>query len=70
MMNIPTDIAGKKVLGTARMKFVRSTKGTHLYAEIDEQGMEARVLCGSQYLLKSAIGEKAPMYVNLVVLAD
>lgn len=49
---------GKMV--TAKFQFKRSTKGTHVYEEVDDKGEPARNIVGSLYVQRSATGNDAP----------
>ena len=44
----------------AKFKFTRSTKGTHVYSEVDDKGEEVRNLIGSVYVQRAAMSEAVP----------
>lgn len=56
----------KKVPLTARFKFKRSTKGTHVYEEVDTSGNPIRELVGSIYVQRSAIKEP-PEFITVTI---
>lgn len=43
----------------ATFKFKRSTKGTHVYEEVDAKGEPARNIVGSLYVQRAALVEPA-----------
>lgn len=45
---------------TASFKFKRSTKGTHVYEEVDDKGEPATNAVGSLYMQRSVLGNDAP----------
>lgn len=47
---------------TAKFKFERSTKGTHVYTEVDDKGAEVRNLIGSVYVQRTAMSEAVPEF--------
>lgn len=53
----------------AKFKFVRSTKGTHVFSEVDDKGEEVRNIVGSIYVQRSALKGEPPESINVTIEA-